>query len=128
MTGVQTCALPIWASETAPPDFAALPSIGSRDTEWALQAASWGPMQVMGAVARELGFRGWFPALCTWPAGVDYGTLHLRKLRNRFLDKYGWEGVAAAYNAGSPNRLDNGQWANQSYVDKIRAAGGFEGL
>lgn len=116
------------ASETAPPDFAALPSIGSRDTEWALQAASWGPMQVMGAVARELGFRGWFPALCTWPVGVDYGTLHLRKLRNRFLDQYGWEGVAAAYNAGSPNRLDNGQWANQSYVDKVRAMGGFEGL
>ena len=85
-------------------------------------------MQVMGAVARELGFRGWFPALCTWPAGVDYGTLHLRKLRNRFLAGFGWEGVAASYNAGSPNRLDNGKWANQSYVDKIRAAGGFEGL
>lgn len=117
------------AAEQAPDDFAALPGISSRHTEWVGQACSWGPMQVMGAVAREYCYLGAFPALCTWGVGLEYGLLHLTKLRNRFLDRHTWAGVVAAYNAGSPRRTDDGQhWVNQAYVDRVRALGGFEGL
>lgn len=117
------------AGERAPADFAALPDISSRDTEWAGQACSWGPLQVMGAVTREYGYLGAFPALCSWGVGLEYGLLHLTRLRNRFLDKYTWAGVVAAYNAGSPRRIDGGlDWVNQDYVNRVRAMGGFEGL
>jgi hypothetical protein len=113
------------ASEAAPRDFAHFPH-SSRDTEWWGQQCSWGPLQVMGAVAREYGFRGPFPQLCTASFGAQYGAQHLHNLRRRFLALHGWEGVAAAYNAGSPRRQLDGQWGNQAYVGKVRAAGGFD--
>ena len=104
-------------SPFAPDDFKAL--IGSDETEWVGQRISWGPMQVMGAVARELDFQGYFPMLCQ-ELGVYYGTLHLSQLRRRFFDKHGIEGVVAAYNAGSPRQLQ-GKFVNQRYVDKVFA-------
>ena len=111
-------------SEHAPADFPHL-GFSSRNTEWWGQQASWGPMQIMGAVARECGYYGPFPQLCTYSYGITYGAMHLATLRDRFLTDHGWEGVAAAYNAGSPRRR-NGQWENQTYVDKIAANRGFE--
>jgi len=102
-------------SEQAPIDFRA--KIGSRNTEWVGQQASWGPMQIMGAVARELGFEGHFPELCGLP-GVEYGCKKLSKLVDRYYDKYGMEGVVAAYNAGSPI-LVAGRYANRDYVNKV---------
>lgn len=109
-------------SERAPADFPYFSSISSRDTEWWGQAASWGPMQVMGAVAREYGFEKEFPELCS-TLGVHYGCRHLGRLRDRFVADHGWMGVAAAYNAGSPRRLSNGQYENQAYLDKLVRAG-----
>lgn len=111
------------ASEMAPLDFPR-PSYSSRDTEWWGQQASWGPMQIMGAVAREYGFAGHFPLLCG-PMGVTFGCMHLSRLAGRFHEAHGWEGVAAAYNAGTPRHRPGGTWENQAYVDKVRAAGGF---
>ena len=77
-------------------------------------------MQVMGAVARELGHTG--PSdLLDPPTGLFYGCLHLR----RFRAKYDiWPDVIAAYNAGSPRRVAGqiGPYVNQSYVDKVLAA------
>src|SRR5688572_9407095 len=43
-------------SEVPPADFPTL--AGDRDQEWWAQQASWGLLQVLGAVAREDGFRG----------------------------------------------------------------------
>jgi len=97
-------------------------------TEWWGQRMSWGPMQVMGAVARELGFLRPFGALCDAYIGLQWGCQHLLSLKTRFLDHYGWEGVVAAYNAGSPRRGDDGKWVNQGYVDTVRAHGGFKAL
>ena len=97
-------------------------------TEWWGQRMSWGPMQVMGAVARELGFRRPFGALCDAYIGLQWGCQHLLSLKTRFLSGYGWEGVVAAYNAGSPRRGDDGKWVNQDYVDTVRKHGGFKAL
>ncbi|WP_162232521.1 lytic transglycosylase domain-containing protein, partial [Methylogaea oryzae] len=86
------------------------------------QRTSWGPMQVMGAVARERGFRGPFEQLNgVW--GLYCGCLLLERLRERFLSGFGWQGVAAAYNAGTPRRTGNGRWENQQYIDKLRRNG-----
>lgn len=118
------------AGEMAPEDFRVPDGwLVTRHTEWVGQACSWGPLQVMGAVAREYGFRGDFTELCGAGLGLEYGAMHLNKLRNRFLDKHGWTGVVAAYNAGSPRRIDDGlNWVNQEYVDGVRKLGGFEGI
>lgn len=114
------------ASEAAPADFPYLSGLSSRDSEWRGQQASWGPMQVMGAVAREYGFLGRFPALCTAWEGVRYGCRHLVQLKLRYLDRFGWAGVVAAYNAGSPRMDETGRWVNEAYVNKIADAG-FDG-
>lgn len=117
------------ASESPPPDFHACPGLGEpADAEWQGQQSSWGPMQVMGAVAREAGFLRWFTALCDPYTGIKVGCEHLLLLKHRYFNEWGWEGVVMAYNAGSPQRGPDGKWTDQVYVDKIRNAGGFEGL
>ena len=87
-------------------------------TERVGQMCSWGLMQVMGAVAREHGFKGYFPQLCDPVVGLRYGCLHVTKFRA----KYGqWSDVIAAYNAGSPRREPTNPWSyvNQFYVNKV---------
>jgi soluble lytic murein transglycosylase-like protein len=83
-------------------------------------------MQVMGATARELGFKGrFFTELCDPMEGLNYGCRYLVRLQREHFDRLGWPGVAAAYNAGTPRRLASGNFANQVYVDKVARAGGF---
>lgn len=70
------------------------------ETEECAQKMSWGLMQIMGAVAREHGFRGSFLSeMTTPPIGLDYGCRLLAYL----IQKYGDERRAvSAYNAGRP--------------------------
>lgn len=101
------------------------PSFVSQETELTGQRTSWGLLQVMGAVAREHGYRGrYLSVLCDPEFGMEYGCLHLKHLHSRFSAQ-GWEGVTAAYNAGSPRRRDDGRWVNQPYVDRVRHLGGL---
>lgn len=93
-------------------------------TEWMAQKTSWGCTQVMGAVARELGYTGTYLSdLCDPTIGVEYGAKHLAK----FLSKYELEDALSAYNAGHP--IDGNR---ESYVARItqrvqelRNGGGF---
>lgn len=79
------------------------------------QQISWGVCQIMGAVAREHGFTGWFPKLCDPATGLTYGIKHLKG----FFVRYGnWPDVIASYNAGSPVKVD-GQYQNRHYVDAV---------
>jgi hypothetical protein len=94
----------------------------SVDVEEYYQKCSWGPMQVMGAVAREFGFVGGLQDLLDSPLGIEYGC---RKLA-WCLDKYNgdWNDAAAAYNAGSVRRVkipdsDSYEYKNQEYVDRV---------
>lgn len=108
-------------AKTPPPDFPCL--AGDPDQEWWAQQASWGPMQVMGAVAREYGFRGrYLTELCSESGiGIEMGC---RVLAARLK----WAGgdvdaALASYNGGpqgnEPGRL---QKRNAAYVQKVRAA------
>lgn len=81
-----------------------VPACCSRDTEEVGRATSWGPMQIMGQTARELGFRGWFPELCEPEVGLDWCCRYLRRLADRYLADGGWPVVLRAYNGGSGNR------------------------
>ena len=104
---------------SAPNDFPWYESLSSQDSEWFGQQSSWGPMQVIGAVARERGFGNCFPELCSFDDGVHWGCSHLRWLAERYLKNDGWPGVISAYNQGSPRRNDDGTFCNQAYVDKV---------
>lgn len=93
----------------------------SRDTEVKAQKTSWGLMQIMGAVGRELGFdRPFLTELVDPQVNLEYGCRHLYNMYRRFG---GWEEAAVAYNAGSPRRNKEGQWVNQVYLDRLRSAG-----
>ncbi len=105
-------------NETPPRDFRAL--AGDPDQEWWAQQASWGLLQVMGAVARELGYTRKYLTQLTDPEdSLEYGCRKLLQLKGRYHQGHGWEGVIAAYNAGSPRRTTAGQFVNQGYVDKV---------
>lgn len=90
----------------------------TEETETMLQKCSWGPMQVMGAVARQHGFRGHMPALCSEYLGVYFGCIHLHWLNL----KHGYEGddLISAYNRGTPVKNSDGHYLNQPYVDHVK--------
>lgn len=99
------------ASEVPPGDFPCL--AGDRDQEWWGQQASWGLMQVMGAVAREYGFQEpYLPQLCEVRYGLEYGCTVL-KARLRWASGDVAKALAA-YNAGQ------GGWTNgRDYAVKV---------
>jgi len=89
----------------------------SQDSERILQMCSWGMMQVMGSVARELGHRVNLLELTKPEVGVRFGCLKLKDLMRRYSKL---DDVIASYNAGSPRLRDDGKYVNQIYVDKVR--------
>jgi soluble lytic murein transglycosylase-like protein len=57
---------------------------GLSETEKKGRSMSWGLMQLMGQVARERGFIGPFPKLCSLPSeNLRFGCLHLRSMLAR---------------------------------------------
>lgn len=90
----------------------------TRDTEYALQAMSFGLMQVMGSVAREMGHTGNLIQLCEPAIGAKYGCMKLADLIRKYNSI---SDAVAAYNAGSPRRTQDGKYVNQQYVDKVIA-------
>lgn len=88
------------------------------DTENVMQSMSWGLMQIMGTVARELGFTMPMPMLCVPEIGLDYGMAKLKMLMNKY--KYADHAVAA-YNAGSLVYSKQGNLVNHGYVAKVLA-------
>lgn len=86
------------------------------ETETLLQSCSWGLLQCMGSVARELGFQSDLTMLTQAEIGLFYGCKKLRQL----FDKYGDEtDVISSYNQGSPRKTPGGQYENMLYVDKV---------
>jgi soluble lytic murein transglycosylase-like protein len=87
------------------------------ETEKIGQKTSWGLLQVMGAVARERGFKGRYLAqLCDPEEGLKYGCKHLKWNYNRYNN---WYDAVSAYNQGSNRKNSEGNYQNQSYVDKV---------
>ncbi len=91
----------------------------SEEVELEQQKASYGPLQIMVATARELGFDGEDLYELRGKAGVIFGIKYLRKLGKQHKN---WEDAVAAYNAGSPRREKDGSYVNQGYVNKVKEA------
>lgn len=88
-------------------------------TERMLRATSFGPMQLMGQVARELGYKEPFlTKLCMPEEGIEYGCKKLASLMAKYSNT---SDAIAAYNAGSPRRMKTGEYVNQAYVDSVEA-------
>lgn len=106
-------------SEVPPADF---PRIGGdRDQEWWGQQSSWGLAQVMGAVAREHGFKGvFFPELTDPETGLEYACRFLANL----LSRYSVEDAVSSYNAGHPTQANE-----QTYVRPVmRWSAGYKAV
>lgn len=91
----------------------------SEETEKNQQSTSWGLMQVMGTVAREMGFTGHLPQLCLEPVGIRCGCLKLQSLFKKYESQ---DDVISAYNQGNARKDETGRYINQGYVDKVNAA------
>ncbi len=118
------------AAKFPPHDF---PALAGDDQEWWGQQASWGLMQLMGAVAREHGFRGqYLTRLCVDPAiNIDLGCQHLAGhvawATRLYVGLEGGRGAAvtraalAAYNGGRAGNAPNGPLRNRAYADEVLA-------
>jgi len=96
-------------------------------TELLGQQTSWGLLQIMGAVARERGFKGWLTELCDPQVNLEWGCRHLRWMIDH-NNAYGLpdyrikpEDLAAAWNGGSRVVVD-GKYANEDYVKRVVGA------
>ena len=107
------------------------PAGSTMPTELIMQQTSWGLLQIMGATARERGFRSWLTELCDPQVNLEWGCRHLRWMVDH-NNAYGLpdyrvkpEDLAAAWNTGSVRRGDDGELINVDYVR--RAAKAMEG-
>lgn len=90
----------------------------SYETEENNQHCSWGLMQVMGFLARELEFTDNITMLCQPEIGIFYGCKQLRRLSDRKDCPYETD-IISSYNQGSPLKTIGGLYRNQSYLDKV---------
>lgn len=82
-----------------------VPPLCLKITEALGRAMSWGLLQIMGATAREQGFRGWLAELCSPEVGLEWGCRYLANLRRKYGHE-GWAVVVRAYNDGPGDRHD----------------------
>lgn len=125
------------------PDFTTryvVPTYPKSSPTYRVQAgSSWGLMQLMGLVSREIGYQGNFLWLLTPEWGIYWGCRKLAALEKRYgvgngrFAEYGTRGilgqdVIAAYNQGGDRWLDldgdnvhdtNEQYRNQDYVSAV---------
>lgn len=99
---------PSWKFRFKPEVFSQKNNV-SLETEINCQKTSWGLMQVMGTVARELGFYEDLPKLLQPQNGIFYGCKKLSALIKRHNDL---PTALAAYNAGSGNIMAGKGYAN----------------
>jgi len=85
-------------------------------TEEKNQKTSWGLMQVMGFLARDLGFTDHLSMLWHPEIGIFYGAKNLQRLSQKYSDE---TDVIASYNAGSPRKTPGGFYENQGYVNRV---------
>jgi hypothetical protein len=106
------------ANKFPPGDF---PTVaGDSDQEWWGQQASWGLMQILGAVAREEGFAGlYLPELCDVTSNLEAGCAHLSKLL--LWAKGDVDRALAAYNGGKGGNMAK-PYHNQLYADRVISA------
>lgn len=105
---------PAWRYFVTPESFAGQLGI-TPETEKVHQQTSWGLMQLMGSVAREIGFDGHLTQLCDPEVGVHFGVKKIMEIQKRYQSL---DDIIAAYNAGTAIKHGD-QYMNQGYVDGV---------
>lgn len=101
------------------PDRFAENSKVSINTEKSQQATSWGLLQIMGVVAREVGYTGKLTKLLIPERGIFWACKKLQLICHKYQKL---EDIIASWNAGSPQVIDStGKYLNQAYVDAVMA-------
>ena len=94
------------------------PKFCSLQTEETLQKFSFGLMQVMGAVYREYGLKGWLTTVVNnIDLQLEYGCLYLAQK----IKKHGLNEGILSYNSGSPRKNQSGEYINVYYLNKVFA-------
>lgn len=106
---------PTWEYFYMPINYSRLLGI-TTETEVQAQKTSFGLMQLMGCVARELGYDDYLNKLASPDLGIMFGCKKLYTLEKKYDDV---TDVISAYNAGSPSKNIEGIYKNQSYVDGV---------
>lgn len=88
----------------------------SVETEEVCQRSSFGLMQIMGGVCRELHFQGHLPEVFDPDLNLEIGTEKLKKCMQRYGSIHD---AIAAYNAGSVVKTLGGFYKNQKHVDRF---------
>ena len=85
----------------------------SKTWEAAVEEYSWGPMQILGSTAREMGFTGALEGLSEPGESIEYGTKYLASLIRRYgLD---FDAVISAYNRGHADPV-----GGRAYIERVR--------
>lgn len=85
-------------------------------TERQLQSCSFGLMQVMGTVIRELGWEESLIKMFRPKINLVYGCKKIKKLMLKYENM---DDVISAYNQGMPKKDEFGNYKNQDYVDQV---------
>ncbi len=95
----------------------------SQETEHQARAMSFGLLQIMGEVARELGCKlPFLSQLCDPATGLEWGCRYLARLRQGLDRTHGdasWECVCAAYNGGPAVVTGANTHNNAPYAGKV---------
>lgn len=90
----------------------------TRATESTLQKMSWGLGQIMGALARELGFEGLLTQLVDPKINIEFMCKRIQQL---YKISSSIEDVIAMYNGGKGAlHRQEGVYKNQGYVDSVK--------
>ena len=81
------------------------------------RATSFGLLQVMGEVAREMGYQGAFEGLFDPMTCLEWGCKKLAKCVKRYPGDL--DSAIASYNAGTAVKNADGTFRNQNYVDGV---------
>lgn len=94
------------------------------DSEYIGQKTAWGPFALFGSHARQAGLRTSFLTLCNDPKlTVHYTLVHLQHLRDKYYEKHGWGGVAAAFDLGRPRKDEDGHYIDHHFLRALSAKG-----
>ncbi len=86
------------------------------ETEMTLQKFSYSAMQVMGSVARELGFSSHLTDLNFPEVGLLFAVKKVKALTKKYPNEID---AISAYNQGNPRKDDKGLYVNENYVNNV---------
>lgn len=104
-----------WSYLVMPEKYATALGI-TEETETLLQSCSFTAMQIMGSVARELGFQGYLTDLNFPEIGLLFAIKKVKILTKKFLTL---EDAISSYNQGGPYKDSKGLYLNNSYVQNV---------